>query len=393
MAVRRRPRLKFFVILGVVIALFAVLLGVLLREQPTAAVEWAVTEYEANFDMLIVRSETVYAAKDYGMTDFITEEGEHVEPGDRILQVYERGYNDGTLSELLEKQKTIITYETEVRLEGIINEELNDINSRIDAKALDIQQAVSSGHQEALLGLERDMETLLNERMTYLKSAVVANDTLREHYDEEEQILELIRGWRTDIVAEQSGVVSFYFDGCEAVMSKENIGSFTKDVIEEVSKGKTIETAEEDTAYAPLYRIVNPNEWYVVMVSDKHIPEMFEGNIYTIVFDDYLETQYTGMVYNVKKLEENNGYVYTILIQDDIGPLLGDRRVKARVYTKIEGMRLPASCLRTKDDIDYVETETGEYVPVIVIADDEPYIYVKTYEGQPGLEIGQELKN
>lgn len=393
MAVRRRPRFKFFVISGVVVAAIAALMIIIFSEPPTAAVEWATTEYEAQFDMLIVRDEIVYEAKNYGMTSFIAEEGEHVEPGDLIVEVYELGYNDETISELLDKQKTILDYETGVSRAGIIDEELNNINSSIDAKAKEIQAAVRDGMPEKFLSLERDMETLLNERMDYLKSVVVADDTLREYYEQEQGLLDLIGGWRTDITANESGVVSFYFDGCEALMTTENIGSFTKDVLNEVSQGKTIETAEEDVAYAPLYRVVNENEWYVVMLSEKQIPEMFEGNVFSIVFDDYLETQYTGLVYNVKKLEENDGFVYTILIQDDIGPLLGDRRVAARVYTTIEGMRIPVSYVKTIDEVDYVETADGEYVPVLVIAKDNEYAFIQTYEGQLGLEIGQQLKN
>ena len=392
MAVRRRPSLKFFVILGVIIAAVAALLIILLREPPTGAVEWASIEYEATFDMLIVRDEVVYEAKNYGRTDFAAEEGAHVEVGDLILEVYERGYNDETLSELLELEKTILDYEINVSRAGIIDPELDQINVQIDAKVTEIQQAVFENRPEEILGLGRALETLLEQRMTYEKSVVVSDETLRGYYAQEQTLLELIAGWRINLIANESGIISFYFDGCESLMTKQNIGSFTKEVIQEVGSGKTIETAEEDAAYAPLYRVVDENEWYVVMLSDEQIPEMFAGNIFTIVVEDYLDTQFTGIVYDVSKLEENDGFVYTILIQDNIGPLLGERRVSAKVYTVIEGMRVPTACVRETDQVSYVETTDGQIVPVFIIADGGDYQYVQTYQDQATLEIGQVLK-
>ena len=152
----------------------------------------------------------------------------------------------------LELQKTILDYETGVSRVGIIDPELDDINSRINAKVSEIQAAVSEGRPEDILGLGRDLKTLLEERMTYLRGVVVSDETLRTYYTQEQTLLEQIAASRIDLVANESGTVSFYFDGCESLMTKQNIGSFTKAVLEDVSSGKTVETAGEDVAYAPL---------------------------------------------------------------------------------------------------------------------------------------------
>jgi hypothetical protein len=175
-------------------------------------------------------------------------------------------------------------------------------------------------------------------------------------------------------------------------MNKQNIGSFTREALEEVLEGKTVEIPQKDKAYAPLYRVSNGNEWYVVLLSDKKIPEMHLGNSFSIIFEDYLDTQYTGLVYDVSELDQNAGYVYTIIIQDNIGPLLGERRVSARLYGMQESLSIPKSCVKTVDKVDYVETAEGEYVPVLVIADKGDTVLVQTYEGEATLEIGQLIR-
>ena len=390
--VRRKPKMKFYLILLAAAAAAAVTLFLVLHGQPTAAVEWASTEFSAKYDMLVLRNEVVYEAKNYGKTDFIAVEGQHVDEGDPIIEVYEWGYNDETLSILLDLQKEILDYQTNELQAGIIDDQLNDINSRIDAKATEIEQAVSGGELDKTLPLEREMAVLLDERMAYQKSSVMPDDKLREYYSEETELLTQIAGWRTSLNAKESGTVSFYFDGCEALMSKDNIGHFTKKALEEVETGKTVKTDEEDQATAPLYRVVSENEWYVVMLSEKKIPEMYVGNAFSLVFDDYLENQYTGVVFNTTELENNDGYVYTVLIQDNIGPLLGDRRVSAKLYNVQEGLRIQTACLKSAEETDYVETADGQIVPVVVVADDGDFVFVKTYEGQPGLEVGQPLK-
>ncbi len=390
--VRRKPKMKFYLILLAAAAAAAVTLFLVLRGQPTAAVEWASTEFSAKYDMLVLRNEAVYEAKNYGKTDFIAVEGQHVDEGDPIIEVYEWGYNDETLSILLDLQKEILDYQTNVLQAGIIDDQLNDINNRIDTKAKEIEQAVSGGELDKTLPLEREMAVLLDERMAYQKSSVMPDNKLREYYSDETELLTQIAGWRTSLNAKESGIVSFYFDGCEALMSKDNIGHFTKKALEEVEAGKTVKTDEEDQATAPLYRVVDENEWYVVMLSEKKIPEMYVGNAFSLVFDDYLENQYTGVVFNATELENNDGYVYTILIQDNIGPLLGDRRVSAKLYNIQEGLRIQAVCLKSAEETDYVETADGQIVPVVVVADDGDFVFVKTYEGQPGLEVGQLLK-
>ncbi len=392
MAVRRKPKTKFYLVLIGIVAAIAVILILLLSPPRLASVEIAKAEFDQSYDMLIVRDEVVYEAKNYGKTKYIAVEGQPVNVGDPVIEVYKWGYNDETLSKLLELQKKIMTYQTEVIRAGVIDDTLIDINNRINAKAQEIQQAVFDKHSSVLLTLERDMESLLDERKAHLREVTASDNQLNDYYTQEAELLNLFASWRSQLAANESGIVSFYFDGCEAVMNKENIGSFTRDVLEEVLDGKTVETPEKEQGSAPLYRIVNGNEWYVVLLSDKKIPEMHLGNTFSIIFEDYLDNTFTGVVYDASELAKKDGYVYTVLIQDNIGPLLGDRRVTARLYGVQESFSIPKGCVKSADDINYVESAAGEYIPVLIVADKGTTVLVKTYDGQPGLSVGQQIK-
>jgi hypothetical protein len=397
---RRRLKARFFIILGAVLAVTVMVVVIVMRAQATSPVEWGAADFRASYSMLIIRTEVVYEGKNYGKTDFIAEEGQRVAAGDEIAEVYSWQYNDGTISQLLDLQAKILDYEVGVSRAGVIDEKLTDINGRIAGKVDEIEASVAKGRPQDALSLQRELEALLDERIAYLRSVVVPDNTLRGYYSDEEALLKTIDEWRIHLTAGQNGVVSFYFDGCEALMAPDNIGSFTRAALEEVAAGKTIKTEKSEAGFAPLYRIVDTTDWYVVMYSAEAIPEMHEGNAFSLMFDDYLDNQVIGVVYNAT-LEKNGGFVYTIRIRDDIGPLIGERRVVARLYGEQEGLRIPKRCVQTarretedgkQETYTYVETEDGQYVPVFLIADDGDHYLVRTYEGQGSLGVGQRVR-
>ena len=105
------------------------------------------------------------------------------------------------------------------------------------------------------------------------------------------------------------------------------------------------------------------------------------------------------MVYNATTLANNGGFVYTIRIQDDIGSLLGERRVTARLVGVQEGLKVKKSCVQesktTTEDgkavtHTYVETVDGQYIQVQIIADGGDYYLVEATQGT--LTVGQRIR-
>lgn len=389
---KRKPSARFFMIAGSVAVIMAVLLLLLIQGPPTVSVEKASVVYTADFGMLIVRDEVVYQAKNYGKADFIAIEGAHVEKGEPVVKVYELGYNENTVSELLELRKTIIDYEINVSRSGVIDPQLEEIETRIGAKADEIEAVVSGGDSKSLLTLERQMRELLGEKVNYLASVVVPDNQLRKYISKESELSDTINGWTNLVNADTGGTVSFYFDGCEALMSKDNIGKFTKKTLEELLAGKTINSSGSGQKSTSLYRLVSEESWFVVLLSKKQVPEMFMGNTFSIIFDDYLDTRYSGTLVNQQKLENNDGYVYTIQIEGNIGPMLGDRRVSAKISSTITGFKIPKYMLLQRDGVKYVVTSAGEQVPVLVVSDEGDKVLVQTYKDQATLRAGELIK-
>ncbi len=56
---------------------------------------------------------------------------------------------------------------------------------------------------------------------------------------------------------------------------------------------------------------------------------MHLGNSFSIVFEDFLQNQYTGLVYDVTKLEQREGFVYTIIYRIILARCLRKARFSA----------------------------------------------------------------
>ena len=83
---------------------------------------------------------------------------------------------------------------------------------------------------------------------------------------------------------------------------------------------KSQQESSDEGAEKQIYRLVNNFKWYLVVRSDQEIPEFANDNSFSIAFDDYISRQYQGIV--VGNVKEEDGYVYAIEIDDDIGELL-----------------------------------------------------------------------
>ena len=202
-----------------------------------------------------------------------------------------------------------------------------------------------------------------------------------------------MESWQEILTAPTAGVVSFYFDGCEALLNAENIEQLTIKDINDILNGSTLTQITADSAETPLYRLVNSYDWYLLIVSKNAIDEFDMGQTFQIAFDEYLDKQYTGSVVGVR--EEDAGFVYAIEIQDDIGTLLNTRRTTAKIYSVFEGVKVPASAVKTVEGMTGVYVVDGyekTFVPVRVLIEQDGMAIIEAADDSVKIAAGMEIK-
>ena len=364
----RRPTKNFYILIAAVAA-GVFLLWFFLNYNPSVIAENGKIAFETTQSVVIARDEDVVTEENYGKVTYIASEGEYVTEGSEIAEVYRIGYNDKVLSDLLDVQTKIGQYQENTLLGDVLDQNLIAINTSIEQKAEAVAAAVSGESDDDLLLLEKELNRLLEDKLAYLKEVVNADSQLDDYYAQEQELAERVESWKQSVTAQEAGVVSFYFDGCEALLNADNLEQLTIKDINDILNGSSLTQISGSDADKPLYRIVNSYKWYLLIVSSSRIPEFEVNQEFYISFDEYLDKQYSGKIVGIR--EEDSGFVYVMEINDDIGPLISTRRTSAYIYTVFEGIKVPSSCVKTVEEQTgvYVRKEGGEqeFVPVTVL--------------------------
>lgn len=334
---RFKPTPKFYAIAAgfvLVVALIAILIS---NTQHTVNAENGTIPFSHSASGIIIRSESLYQTENYGKSVFIANEGQRVSTGTIIADVYTWDYSDSVISQLKTLRDKIMDYQQTNLLGGAISEELANLNSQIEQKSAYISRILEGTGDGNLSVLEKELRTLMDERTSLLYESVQLDETLSGYIEQESTLKARIDEWKKTITSASDGLVSFYFDGCETLLTPENMKKLDETQITNILNGKTYYTIKDTTASRPLYRLVNENEWYIIMLSDKRIAEFDNKNVFRVSINGETDIQYTA---TIDGYAENKGtYIYYLKFEDSIGRLLLARAVDMQIsydYTGIE---------------------------------------------------------
>ncbi|MEG0784821.1 MAG: HlyD family efflux transporter periplasmic adaptor subunit, partial [Christensenella sp.] len=361
---RRQIRPKFYIFLGSVAAVVIVILFFVFNIN-TAVVKQGTIPFEKQVPVVVVRDEQVITAQNYGKANYIASGGDRVEAEAPVMEVYKWGYNEKVMNDLIDYQTKIEQYQQN----GLDDGQVTELNAQITQKTADIKSIIVGSTEGNLIAAERELKALMAQKRQYLRDTVQADQQLNEFYAQEDEIAGRVSNWSQVLTAPAAGVISYYFDGAEETLNAANVEKIKSEDIIDILKGTMGKQggAASDEAEKPVYRLVNNFKWYLLVYSENKIPEFANGKVFSIAFDDYITRQYDGTVMGT--VEEDDSFIYTIEINDDIGELLNVRRTDARVFTQFSGLKVPEKALVKKNDVIGVNVVVGHektFVPVNV---------------------------
>ncbi len=393
-----RPNAKFYIFLGVVAAIVIAILFLVFNIK-TEEISTGEIVYEIKTPGIIVRDEQVISAENYGRANFRVQEGDRVEAGSVVTEVYNWGYNEQVMNNLLEAQTNSQKYQENELYKDVQDEQLLSLGNQISEKAAEINDIVQGQTKGDLVQTERTLKSLMDQKRQYLKEAVNPDQTLNDFLNKEQQLQNRIDAWKQEVTAPSAGVVSFYMDGKENLLNANNIQRLTSADLAEIFDGtgglsqETAQAAVQETVQTPLFRLVNNFKWYVLVRSEAPIREFANGNQFTIAFDDYMDKQYTGTV--VGSITEPKINIYVVEITEDIGQLLTARRTDTNFYTKFQGLRVPENAIAQKDGeqgVTLVEGGKRAFVPVNVKTIKNGFAIIESADPQTPLSSGQNVE-
>ncbi len=327
---------------------------------------------------VIIRDEVSMTVEKFDHIVYEVNEGAQVNAEMPVAVVYKWGYSDDVTQSLLDIQQQI--YDKQVAImDGVESAELTSLNTQISDVQQRIRGSISGNNQENLLTLENNLITLLGQRITLLKNSVQADAELTALYAEEVTKQAQIAEYTSEVSVKSTGIVSFYFDGYEDVLSVDKLDVVNADLVNRIAggaDGSTVAISENG-----LYRLVNPDRWYAAFVSSTSDPLVLaEGESYSVVFEGYPNTVYTGKA--VKSTASDSKVLNMFEFNENIGELIDVRTAKATITAELTGFKVAVSAINTKNGVSTVKSaETGENVEVRVLAIENDLALVRAVDG------------
>ena len=305
---------------------------------------------------VIIRNEKLYKTDVSSRTKLVTEEGANVARGDVIAEVYTSDYNQAVIDELNACEKKILDYLRNNLLKDVLNQDLDSLDQQIDELSAQIRTCIINGDTAEMTDYYSDLCTLMQQRRDFLRNQVNEDSHLAELYAREDELLVQVESWTKFSIAEEDGIVSYYFDGAEASLTPSNMKELTADELLNIQNGKSYYTLASSADAVPLYRLVKESDWYVAIVSNEPIKEFENSNTaFTVSFasgdaDEIL----TAKVADYK--EDAGKYIYYICFSGFNKNLLTPRFIELTISCEYIGLTVP------KKAVKMVDGKTGVYI-------------------------------
>lgn len=381
MARTRRSRVRISGRFYITLLVLAILIGVvalILPSRGSGTLKRKTMEAVLTPTVAVIREESCIPIEQFDMVDYLVNEGATVNAEMPVATVYKWGYTDEMAQSLVTIQQKIYQKQLSI-LDGIESTELASVNAQINELRSTIKDCVNNKNDSDLLALEKDMEALLSQRATILKNFVQPDVDLNSLYTEESTKLTQLAEYTSTVSAKMTGVVSFYFDGFEQILTAEKMDMINADVLKMVFDGNSGGAASDGNM---LYRLVNPGRWYVAFLTPASEGlRLLAGQSYHVTFDGIHGKTSVGTA--LAPVPYAGGVVNILQFEEDIGELLSVRTVDAYISATVTGYEVPADAVKVKDGICTISTSGGDTVVNVVAAEEDTLIITgdALYEG------------
>lgn len=318
-----------------------------------------------NYDAVVIRKEKIVSSDEFSIADYFADEGQRVEPGDPVMNVYKMGYSSEITLSLWRTEQEI--YEAQLEVLGEARDvELRSFDDGIDSAKARLSNAVLTGNTGSVLRIQNELTELLSARSEYLRGYIQETETLRSLYKKESDWQRAVEDSRTELAAPSAGVVSYYFDDFSVALNADKLSTVTSDLITSALKrGKSAKLA--GSARQNAYRIVDTGEWYCVFLTEISDPlRVAAGQSYPVEITGYGE--YNGVA--VDSFVSGKKVVNVIKVESDVGELISARVIKARVTFAATDLKVEQRAIQFENGDPFIEVVTadgrvGVYVNVL----------------------------
>lgn len=343
-------------------------------------------------DALVIRDEQVHELPKHGRAEFSVAEGEWVEVGEPLAELFALEFDEQLLHELHEVQESIFAYQRKNIVNYILDSDVLGLQSTINETIMDMQAYIREKEQSFLGSKERDLRRLLAERQEILDRTVVPDPYLKDLYEQEAEIKRQLGKSIIEVKAPDSGIVSFSSDGLEGILNPEAVSYITIDDIYALIRQEPTLVDRESEDRIPFVRLIDPNKWFVASIITESNVFYNAGDEIELRFLENYERSFSGSISKISR--GIRASLIVIELTDEIKAVMSTRAVKVEVGKKIGGLMVPINSLIKQNGIYGVRVSHGVsslFVPVEVLAFGDKYAIIEDVEDATEVDINTRL--
>lgn len=352
---RRRATGRFYFLL---ILLLAVIAYLVTQHMPQQATEGIVsTSYSSDtraVDFVIVRNEAVVSFDSIERIEFAAAEGEAVNQGDIVAEIYSTSYIRKELNSISAKRQSIRTYQKALFAENT-DANLERLDQNVLLRARQLKRLVNGTARGNIFNLYNELVSAILSRQSWMTTNKLDDTRLTALFQDEKTLLSLISNWKNPSQAPMSGIISFYFDGYETTLTSDNFLDLTADTLRKVLSGVSSVRSDSSERSRQAYRIVSEDDWYIALLTRDQSWSPITGQELSFMANGFEDIIYTGTVIGVT--HSGNDTVIQLRIKEPIGPLIYQRSGSGSVGIYTTGLSVPIGAITTQG------TQTGVWVP------------------------------
>lgn len=386
---KRRATGRFYFLLILLLTVIAYFLYQQMPQKDSeAVVSVSMSQDTRTVDAVIVRDETIASYEGLEKVEYIAAEGSPVSTGDPIADIYTTSYIQKELTKLVTTRESIRSYHQTLFTETT-DSTLERLDENVALKAQELKSLVTGKSEGNIANLEEELSAAMQARQEYLSNNFMDDTKLMQLYQDESKRVSSMSSWKNSATAERSGIVSFYFDGYEDVLTAADFTSLSADTLRKVLQGDTSIQTQKSKRSEQVYRIVSDEIWYVALISRDTTWSPVTGQKLSFQFDGFEDLVYSGTVIGVQR--SGSDVIIQLSCTDPIGPLVYQRAGSATVGIYTTGLSVPVDALFYQNEQAgvWVRGSYGvSYVPVDILSQDgktaivQPMQSDALYEGQ-----------
>ncbi len=343
----------------------------------TAVIEQGTIGAHYSGTALIVRDEIAYDAEGVTSIEYLATEGATINRNMPICNVFSSGFSTKELTSLQDYRDQIRDYQISlIAAETTYDASLTRIESDVMSRAKEVRE-ILAGTRGSLGNQERLLDTAITARQNYLKRKYAADQRLSRLYDDEQAQQQRIDSWTKQYVSARDGIISFYTDGYELSLTSSNYDTFTPGEVRRMINGAMPATATSAKGRTTIYRTVQSDTWYLLMLVDNSDWTPVEGETYQLQLEQNSDKVMGAVVESV--VRAGGELLVRLRATGNIKTVLYMRTCRVELGDYMPTLKVPARAIYRYNEMDGVVLLTGGqqvFIPVNVVLREGDAVYV-----------------